>query len=599
MPQWLPYFELACVTAAGALWYIFPEAGPWPLILALPPWLARLVWSGQLTRRTPFDLPLLLFLLTAGVGVWAAYDRTVAWRKFWLLLGAVLIFYALANAQALGEARSWLLAAFGAGVALYSLATQDWQAYEVKIQVLYRLGRALQAPLPSWSGHRMNPNVAASVLALMLPFGGLVTLQAWRQVRQAGPLRPRARWLRLIVATGLLALILFALLMTVSRAAWLAVAAALVVVGLWAMAGRLGQASGSSRAAALFVLLGLGLILLLAVGLFWPQTIAAALTSLPANSIASGRLELLQRTVTLLGDYPLMGAGLGGFQMLYSTYALLLHVGYAWHSHNLFFDVALEQGFPGLLALVSMWLVFAWIAWRALSQREQHRAPGALAAAVVSLLILLLHGLVDDPLYSGRGVLLFFVPLAFAASVPIRRPARRRRPLALPAALLVLLLLALLGRDPLLSLAFSNLGAIHQSQAELSVYAWPEWPVQDEVRRTVNLSEPVAEFERALAFNPRNGTANRRLGMIDLALGRYPAALQHLEAAYAVESKSMTTRQLFGEALIVNGRVEEGRALWEDVSNDENQLGIRAWWYGYIGETERAEWIEQAASDHR
>lgn len=583
---------------AGALWYIFPQAGPWPLVLVLPPWLARLVLSGHLTRRTPFDLPLLLFLFTAGLGVWAAYDRPVAWRKFWLLVGAVLIFYALANAQSLGETRSWLLAAFGAGVALYFLATHEWQAWEVKIQVLSRLGCSLHAPLAAWPGHRMNPNVAASVLGLMLPFGGLVTLQAWRQLRQAGPPRPRAHWLRLVVAVGLLALTLFGLLMTVSRAAWLAVAVALLVVALWANAGWLGQVTGISRAAAFSGQLGFGLVLLLTTSLIWPRTIAAALTALPDASTAFGRLELLQRSPTLLGDYPLVGAGLGGFQMLYSTYVLLLHVGYTGHSHNLFLDVALEQGFPGLLVLASMWLLFAWIAWQALSQRGGRRAPGALAAAAVSLLIVLLHGLIDDPLYSGRGVLLVFIPLAFGASLPIERPTRRRRPLALPVVLLVLLFLALLGRDPLLSLAFSNLGAVHHSQAELSVYSWPEWPIQDAVRREVDLSQPVAGFERALALNPRNATANRRLGMIELSLGEYEAALQHLEAAYAVEPESMTTRQLYGEALIVNGRVDEGRALWAGVSNAQRQLDIRAWWYRHIGDSERAEWIEQAASDH-
>ena len=47
-----------------------------------------------------------------------------------------------------------------------------------------------------------------------------------------------------------------------------------------------------------------------------------------------------------------------------------------------------------------------------------------------------------------------------------------------------------------------------------------------------------------------------------------------------------------------DGQVGEGRALWEGVSNEQRQLGIRGWWYGHIGETERAEWIEQAASDH-
>jgi putative inorganic carbon (HCO3(-)) transporter len=595
-PRWLSYVDLACATAAGVVWYLFPQSGPWPLFLALLPWGLRLIWTGRPTRRTSLDLLLGFFVLTAGLGVWAAYDRSVAWRKFWLIVGAVFIFYALVNAESLGEMRSWLLASFGAGVALYFLVTHDWQAYQVKIEALSRLGRTLQAPLPDWPGHRMNPNVAASILAMMLPFAGLVTLQAWQQLRQTDPPQLRARWPRLVFAFLLLALTLFGLLMTVSRAAWLAVFVAFLLVVLWAIAVRLARSAGRSRATALAGMLGLGLVLLLGIGLIWPWLSAAVM---PADKSISGRLELLQRSATLLGDYPLVGAGLGGFQMLYSTYALLLHVGYLPHSHNLFLDVALEQGLPGLLALAGMWLLFVWRAWRVPSPDGGRRAPGALAAAAVSLLIVLLHGLADDPLYSGRGVLLLFIPLAFGACLSVGRSPRRGRQLAFawPVGLLVLLLIALLWREPLLSVSYSNLGAIHQSRTELSIYRWPEWPVQDDVRRQVNLDQPLLEFQRALAFNPRNGTAHRRLGMIDLAQSRYGSALQHLEATLAVEPHSQTTQQLLGEAYLANGQLEEGQALWSDVSNDLGQLDLRVAWYQYIGDPQRAAWMAQAIPD--
>jgi tetratricopeptide (TPR) repeat protein len=175
---------------------------------------------------------------------------------------------------------------------------------------------------------------------------------------------------------------------------------------------------------------------------------------------------------------------------------------------------------------------------------------------------------------------------------------RRRVSLALPIGLILLLAMVLLWWRPLLSLVFSNLGAVHQSQAELSVYSWPEWRIQDEVRRQVDLRRPVAEFERALAMNPRNATANRRLGMIELALGEYEAALRHLEAAYAVEPASMTTQQLLGEAYLANGRLEEGQALWDGVSNEQRQLVMRLGWYRHIGDVERAEWVRQAVSGH-
>jgi O-antigen ligase len=340
----------------------------------------------------------------------------------------------------------------------------------------------------------------------------------------------------------------------------------------------------------------LGLVALLGVGFIWPGAGVAALGTLLGRNTLPGRLDLLRNTVTLARDYPFIGAGMGGFHMLYSTYALLIHVVYTVHSHTFFLDLAVEQGILAVVVLVGMWLVFGWSVWQEMSRSEARRGSRTLGAAALSLIVILLHGLVDNVLYSSA-VLFLFMPLAFAGSLPrgLERHTRRRTLVALAISVIVLLVMAFVWRDPLFSRLASNLGVIHQSQAELGVYSWPEWPIQDEVRRQVNLEQPVAEFEQALALDPRNATANRRLGMIELSLGDYEAALGHLEAAYAAEPWSHTTRQLLGEAYLANGRLEEGRALWDGLSNAQQQLDHRVWWYQYIGDTERAEWMRQAA----
>ncbi|MGC9334560.1 MAG: hypothetical protein ACP5JJ_10455, partial [Anaerolineae bacterium] len=69
VPSWLPYADLACAVMAGALWYIRPELGAWPLAIGLVPWAIRLVSTGRPAVRTAFDLPLILFVATAGLGI--------------------------------------------------------------------------------------------------------------------------------------------------------------------------------------------------------------------------------------------------------------------------------------------------------------------------------------------------------------------------------------------------------------------------------------------------------------------------------------------------------------------------------------------------
>ena len=597
LPRWLSYADLVVVACAGALWYAWPEVGPWPLVLALAPWGVRYLLTGRLTQRTQFDGPLLLFLLTAGLSVWSAFDLQTAWSKFWLVVGAILLFYALANANPLGQVRAWLLALLGAGVAVYFVASTDWDAQPAKFEMLTSLGRALQAPLPALSGPRLNPNVAAGVLVTTAPYAGWAVIEAWYGVRRAVQPRGLHPGLALAVGLGASALIVLGLLLTASRGAWLALACAVLLAGLWIVSGRLSRGQ-PRRQAWIWAALGVATAaMVLAAILVLPGAVPAVLEILQGPASGLDRIGLWRNSLILVRDYPLVGAGLGSFPLLYSTYALLVHVAAMTHSHNLYTSVLIEQGISGLLALIWMWLLFGRTVWGRLRRSDRSAQDGVLAAASLSLATILIHGVIDNALYSSGGILLLFTPLAFAAVRPAERRVAARRWLAwvVPVAVILLMIVALLWREPLLSLVYSNHGAVQQSRSELGVYSWPEWPIQDEVRRKVDLGPAVASYERALALNPRNATANRRLGMIELSLGDYEEALTHLATAYDREPWSETTQQLYGEALIANGQVAEGQALWSQVAGGQNQLQGRIFWYEHIGDEERAAWMRQAA----
>lgn len=600
VPPWIPYLDLTCATLVTALWFALPQIGAWPLVLALFPWVLRLIWTGRVTRGTPFDLPLALFLLTAALALWAAYDRETAWPKFWLVVGGVLLFYALANARTTRAAvRVGLVTGFAVGLSLYFLATNDWTWYNAAFETMNRLGQSIQRLLPPLPGPRLNPNEIGGLLAMMLPFVAWSTLRAWQRAATRPRRRKAAIWVPALLTLGALALVLLGLVMTGSRGALLACGVAGLVGGLCWAAGCLTRSDTKQRWIALGLLVT-ALIAAVGIGTLW---LAAEVSLARVFDLTTwfNRLEFQRNSLTLVQDYALIGAGLDGFEMLYTTYVLLIHVGYIFHSHSLFTGVAIDQGLPGLLALIWMWALFATLVWNAVRMSRRDRAQvtdraSLVGIATLSLLIVLLHGTVENALY-GRGVLFLFVPLAFAVPATSEEVRRVRQRQVLGFLVVgVPLCLALLWPGRTLSLVHSNLGSVYQSQAELSVYSWPEWPLQDEVRRQVDMGKAMSEFEKAVALNPRNATANRRLGMIELSLGQYEDALAHLEAAYAVEPNVTTTRQLFGEALIVNGRLEEGQALWSDVTRAQGQLDARIFWYEYIGDTQRAAWIRQAAS---
>ena len=561
------YVNLICTLIAAALWLIFPQLNAWPLLLGVAPWLMQMEYKRRWRwfLRTPFDWPILLFLLTALFSVFVSFDQNFALTHFWSLVVGVLLFYALAAFGLKGTpgtadegaiTAAMFMATFGALVAFFFLVT---------------VGLGVSTALDS--------NVTGGILAMMIPFSAVVTWQARRARNRRGS----------ILGLGLLGLTLLGALVSAERGAWLGLLAASAVAVLWWLVGLFSQQQPERRR-----WLFLGSILLISLSLLtFVFVFPDATYRLISLAGGDSRLDVFRNSLLLVQDYPFSGAGLGGFMKLYSAYAYLIHVDYLNHSHNFYLNVTIEQGLVALLALLWMWGVFARALWR---DAADGRLRPYLAAAAFSLLAIMFQGLVEDALYGSRFTMLLFLPLAFAIPYPQPSAQATGRPRWLFPAVGVFLLLAvlLLWSRPVRSLFYSNLAAVRQSRAELSRYHWPDWPIQDAVRNEIILSSSIAAYEQALALNPNNATANRRLGQIELSLGEYEDALAHLSAAYERTPWDNATRQLLGEAYIVNGQVDEGAVLWAGINNGEDQLQLRAFWYEYIDDRERLAAIQAA-----
>ena len=138
-----------------------------------------------------------------------------------------------------------------AALAAYFLLTFDWATRGVaKIEAVYQLGLWMQAVRPAVPVPQdIHQNVAAAGLAVLLPLGlgGLAALWRVRRFRV---------WRWLIVAA--LGLVTFTLVMTMSRGAWLGLAAGALVAAytLWRSAP---QRSAPSRQLADLLLISAGL----------------------------------------------------------------------------------------------------------------------------------------------------------------------------------------------------------------------------------------------------------------------------------------------------------------------------------------------------
>ena len=178
-------------------------------------------------KRTSFDWLIAIFLVTAWVGYWAAYDRTTAWSKFGLIILAALLYYAI-SAQP-KENLVWISAIFfglGVGVALYFFLTHDFVTAPRKLEFVNSIGRWVMGIRPQVQWMSIHPNYIAGIVAITTPF---IVYPVWM-------LRNTISWVVLLfyslVLVGL-GVAFVAILMATSRGVILAIVSAAGVWILW------------------------------------------------------------------------------------------------------------------------------------------------------------------------------------------------------------------------------------------------------------------------------------------------------------------------------------------------------------------------------
>jgi putative inorganic carbon (HCO3(-)) transporter len=375
-------------------------------------WLMRWIITGRPGTETPLDVPLLLLMSMIPIAVWASVLPELSLPFLTRLILGLATFRATMNAVRTPRHFTLALALFlalGLSLTMIGLVSATWLNKWAALQpVLAHIPQFVERLPGSEAG--VHPNQVAGMLLFFVP------------VSLALGLMPDAGRQRMVSAVRVIVLLLTllfgaVLVLTQSRSAWIGVTAGLGVM-VWIQWPRMR-----------WLLIAAVLILTLVLWYIGPQVVAAALfpTGMMASTVTlEGRIELWSRALYALQDFPFTGCGLGSFgTVVHLLYPLFL-VGpefRIWHAHNLYFQVALDLGLPGLIAYLALVGTALWIGLRVAqgslcdtaAASPQYRWLGL--GIVGSLVAFHVYGLTDTVALGAKAGVAFWMLLALAAAL--------------------------------------------------------------------------------------------------------------------------------------------------------------------------------------
>lgn len=317
-------------------------------------WLAEwLVWREPWLTPAPMNLPLTLWLVMLAVGTLVSADPDLTWSKaagIWL--GLAVYRYSARVVRTPRQLGWGLLALGGLGAVLLAAGffSADWTFEVGFVRNLFGRLPPRLFTLPESPAEGVHTNQLGGTVAMYLPLI-VVAWLAWRPSRWGG-------WARAALSVFLVSLTAL-LILTQSRSAWLAGAGSLVVIGLlWA------ASLPPSRARRhLALLLTAGMLLSVGVAIAtgperWQQVWQEPprTTAIGTLSTLAFRQEVWRWATTSLYDFPFTGVGLGAFRhVVHRLYPIAIGDYYdIAHAHNIFLQVALDSGLPGLIAYLAL-----------------------------------------------------------------------------------------------------------------------------------------------------------------------------------------------------------------------------------------------------
>jgi putative inorganic carbon (HCO3(-)) transporter len=366
-------WPVAFMVAASFVWSsLLPAAVLTAAVFFIVRWIAY----GRLTKRTAVDWPVILILITAIITAWVTALPSKTNPQVFRLLSGVAIFYSIANWSNTRKRLDFLLIGTtlaGLLLALFATISVQWA-----IGKLPFIPEQLYQKFSMLVSDTVHPNVMAGSLVILLPIPMARLFYAWGKIT----------WLERIFLTVSISIMLAILALTQSRGSWIALAAVLLLLVI--LRWRWGW----------LILIPVTITGAAVITHFDIPRLTEVIFSSGAISGWDGRREIWSRAIYMIQDFPFTGIGMGLFTDVADTFYPFYSAspGTIEHAHNLFLQVAVDLGIPGLIAWLAILLSVIVLSWQL--YRQGRRTHNALCASIgVGLLCsqaaLVMHGMFD------------------------------------------------------------------------------------------------------------------------------------------------------------------------------------------------------------
>lgn len=356
---------------ATPVFLLIQPKNSWVLLLIPFTWMISIVARKQPIPSTPMNLVLLVIAIQVLISLYATYDIAVSLQKVTGVIWGMAVFFALVR---FGKKRSGIIVSTlvfitaSVGISILGLLGIEWPMNKIIFfNSLYEKFPNISAIIPGLT-EGFHPNEVGGALTWIIPFW--IVLFFWliisfRKIKTSIPVL--VILLGIFLNLALLGLSSIVLLFSQSRSAYIGLAFGLLILLLVVLPKNIRWGYIS------LLVIGTGFLIYFIVNGQFMQYVNQLF---PDNGMASmafsmntmsGRVEIWSRAIYAMQDFAFTGMGMNTFRTIVNvlyplqTISADVPVKDIGHAHNLFLQVGLDLGIPGLIAFIGLYITSFWM----------------------------------------------------------------------------------------------------------------------------------------------------------------------------------------------------------------------------------------------